>query len=81
LRTKIHSAEEIFKNRRTNLRLLSRSFPTKKAMAAQIGFSEGLLRQIIGDNSTRTIDETLARKIERKLSIPAGSLDKSKLFE
>lgn len=80
-KTKKTKLEEIFKTRRSSLRLVSRSFSSYLNMSLQLGISEALLTQIIGDNSTRTIDEPLARTLEKKLSIPAGSLDSPKLFE
>ena len=74
-------SEELFKTRRANLRQLFRAFQNYQAMALELGISEALLQQIIGDNSTRTIDEKQARGFEKRLLIPALSLDSKKLFE
>lgn len=73
--------EGIFKTRRTNLRQLARAFRTYKALALQIGLTEALLNQICGDNSVRTIDDALARQIEKRLDIPTGCLDSKDIFK
>ncbi len=61
--------------RRKNLRALVDKADSGAAFAKQADIAPSLLSQILGQNPTRNIGDRLARKIEDRLTLPAGWLD------
>lgn len=70
-------ANEVFDNRRANLRALIHEHRGPSNLAKLLGYtSPSYLSQMAGPKPTRQITEKVARDIERKLLLPASWLDK-----
>jgi hypothetical protein len=62
-------------NRRTNLRRLANTYGWTE-LAKRLGYRQpSFLVQMAGPNPTRPVTETSARRFERDLGLPEGSLD------
>jgi hypothetical protein len=69
--------EDVFANRRGNLRALIIQHEGATNLAKLLGYSSpSYLSQMVGPNPTRQITEKVARQVERKLLLPDGWLDK-----
>ena len=67
---------DVFANRRTNLRNLIEQWHGPLAIAKKIGYSNAsFIVQMSGPNPTREVSERTARRIEEALGLPAGWLD------
>ena len=70
----------VYEVRMVNLRHLRDGLPgdergKQRGMAEKLGMSESQLSQLIGKSPSKPIGDRLARKIEKKLGLPAGFLD------
>lgn len=69
--------EDVFQNRRGNLRALIVQHEGATNVAKLLGYSSpSYLSQMVGPNPTRQITEKVARQIERKMILPDGWMDK-----
>lgn len=69
-------ANEVFDNRRANLRALIHQHRGASNLAKLLGYtSPSYISQMAGPKPTRQITEKVARDIERKLLLPSGWLD------
>lgn len=66
-----------YNNRRENLRRLIEQWDGPSNLAAKLGYSNAsFLVQMAGPHPIRDVSERTARKIESKLDLPRGYLDK-----
>lgn len=69
--------DDVFANRRGNLRALIIQHEGATNLAKLLGYSSpSYLSQMVGPNPSRQITEKVARQIEHKLILPDGWLDK-----
>jgi plasmid maintenance system antidote protein VapI len=73
--TQMQDMAEINQTRHQNLLKLIDSFDNQNSLAYALGFSPGYINQLV--NKRRPITEKTARKIEKKLSLTTGCLDKN----
>jgi transcriptional regulator with XRE-family HTH domain len=66
---------EMERRRLANARRLAQGFPSNKHFADALGITKSGISQLIGHSPARSISERTARRWERKLGLPEGSLD------
>ncbi|CUI38514.1 NUMOD4 motif [Achromobacter xylosoxidans] len=65
----------VYTARLTHLRKIAENEGGQDALARRLGVSQPCISQLIGKNPERNISERTARRIERLLQLPIGSLD------